>query len=677
VHASAPLAVLGALLAAGAESVPVRAAQRASADLLGCDSAEPLELQPRQPAEAVRGLRFGASPLLGRFDFERHHAARPGPMAYEPLGAGFSRAGDLGFRYGRCRAGPPTSEEGNDARVCVLEHSAGPDRWCRHRAGAGPGAQRWLDDHPRGRAPALTRPGWLRQDLVQVEPTIILLTGLLACVPRVGWPQAEDAPIPLESWDDDWDFPEGRLRIAGQRFALGLGASMSVFEDATARSQYGSRVVDPEITLYRPTRKGLTPELRFVWVGLGRGDSAARYIAPTLGVRYAFVDGLERRRRLVPHASVRLGPYFTRSSMEGSGTVLGANASVGVEVSRRLGLEVRYDRVPRDPGPNLSTWSVTLTVRAPPWDSAEARTKARPVVPPPGRLVDVEGHRLHLVCLGRGSPTVVLEAGVSDAFAVWARVQPALAETTRVCSYDRAGIGYSDPGPLPRTSLTIARELHALLAAAGESAPYVLVGHSFGGVTVRAFASEHPGEVAGLVLVDASHEDQEQRFPAEVRQETDAALRQVKELAARAARGESTPPIVSYMPGPVARRPAWYATLVEEAQAWPASASELRARDRSLRVPLVVVSAGRPAIGRSRETRRETRRLWDEMQEDLSRLSPTGTRIIAHRSGHYVQRQEPRVVIDAVRLVLDAARRQIDGKGTARSTRGAPSTQRR
>jgi pimeloyl-ACP methyl ester carboxylesterase len=291
----------------------------------------------------------------------------------------------------------------------------------------------------------------------------------------------------------------------------------------------------------------------------------------------------------------------------------------------------------------------------------------RAVVPPPGRLVDVEGRRLHLVCLGQGSPTVVLEAGISDAFAVWARVQPALAKTTRVCSYDRAGIGYSDPGPLPRTSLTIARELHALLVAAGERAPYVLVGHSFGGVNVRTFAAKHPSEVAGLVLVDASHEDQVQRFPAEVRQQTDAALRQVNELAARAARGEPTPPIVSYMPRLVARRPAWYATLVEEARACEASAAELRARDRSLRVPLVVVSAGRPApIGRSRETRRQARRLWDEMQEELSRLSPLGTRVIAHRSGHYVQRQEPRVVIDAVRQVVAAARTQLEGIGASR-----------
>jgi pimeloyl-ACP methyl ester carboxylesterase len=420
--------------------------------------------------------------------------------------------------------------------------------------------------------------------------------------------------------------------------------------------------VDPEITLYRPTRKGLAPEFDFVWVGLGRGASTARYIAPTVGVRYSFVDGLERRRPLVPHASARLGPYFTRSSAQGSETVLGANAALGIEVSRRLGLEVRYDRVPRDKGPGLSTWSVTLTVQAPPWDSAEARAKMRAVVPPPGRLVDVEGRRLHLLCLGQGSPTVVLDAGMSDAFAVWARVQPAVARTTRVCSYDRAGIGYSDPGPPPRTSLTIARELHALLGAAGESAPYVLVGHSFGGVNVRTFAAEYPGDVAGLVLVDASHEDQEQRFPAEVRQETDAALRQAKELAASSARGEPTPPIVSYMPRLVASRPAWYATLIAEAQAWPASAADLRARDRSLRVPLVVVSAGRPApLGRSRETRRETRRLWDEMQEDLSRLSPMGTRMIAHRSGHYVQRQEPRIVIEAIRQVVEAARAQTAG----------------
>ena len=125
----------------------------------------------------------------------------------------------------------------------------------------------------------------------------------------------------------------------------------------------------------------------------------------------------------------------------------------------------------------------------------------------PGRLVDVGGHRLHLHCSGQGSPTVVLDTGLGMPSASWVLVQPVVAQWTRVCAYDRAGYGFSDLGPTPRTSQRIVEELHALLDRAGEPAPYVLAGHSFGGFTIRLFASRYPSQVAGLVLIDASHED--------------------------------------------------------------------------------------------------------------------------------------------------------------------------
>ena len=133
--------------------------------------------------------------------------------------------------------------------------------------------------------------------------------------------------------------------------------------------------------------------------------------------------------------------------------------------------------------------------------------------PPPGRLVDVGGHRLHIWCTGAGTPSVILETGLGGSSADWGFVQPEVSRFTQVCSYDRAGMGYSDPGPSPRTTRRIARELAQLLDRSGISGPAVLVGASIGGLTARVFASEYGERVAGLVLVDASHEDQDHDIP--------------------------------------------------------------------------------------------------------------------------------------------------------------------
>jgi pimeloyl-ACP methyl ester carboxylesterase len=131
--------------------------------------------------------------------------------------------------------------------------------------------------------------------------------------------------------------------------------------------------------------------------------------------------------------------------------------------------------------------------------------------PPPGQLVDVGGYRMHLYCIGQGSPTVVLDSGLGDSWLPWYKVQPPIAQFTRVCSYDRAGLGWSDPSPHPRTSKMIAEELHTLLHKAGMAGPFVLAGHSMGGMNVRMYARLFPAEVAGVVLVDSVHPDQQRR----------------------------------------------------------------------------------------------------------------------------------------------------------------------
>ena len=129
-----------------------------------------------------------------------------------------------------------------------------------------------------------------------------------------------------------------------------------------------------------------------------------------------------------------------------------------------------------------------------------------PPLPPPGQLIDLGGWRLHLNCLGKASasqPTAILEAGAGDFSVDWSLVQPGVARFARVCSYDRAGSGWSDLGPRPRTMHQLVWELHTLLDNAGVKPPFVLVGHSYGGWLVRLYGFTYPAEVAGMVLVEA------------------------------------------------------------------------------------------------------------------------------------------------------------------------------
>src|ERR671921_217182 len=160
---------------------------------------------------------------------------------------------------------------------------------------------------------------------------------------------------------------------------------------------------------------------------------------------------------------------------------------------------------------------------------AIATELAERAYPPPGEMVDVRGHNLHINCVGQGSPTVVLDGGSGGFSAQWVRVQREVSDTTRVCAYDRAGMGWSEMGPDPRDAKRISSELHTLLGKAGIEGPYVLVGHSYGGLHMQTYAARYPDEVAGVALVDSStepdqfsqrpetqdsHDTQEQTFAA-------------------------------------------------------------------------------------------------------------------------------------------------------------------
>jgi pimeloyl-ACP methyl ester carboxylesterase len=280
-----------------------------------------------------------------------------------------------------------------------------------------------------------------------------------------------------------------------------------------------------------------------------------------------------------------------------------------------------------------------------------ATRKDLATTPPPGRLVDVGGHRLHLWCTGTGAPAVILETGLGGSSADWGFVQPDVARFTRVCSYDRAGMGYSDPGPSPRTARRIASELAELVDRSGVGGPVVLVAASSGGFNVRVFASDHTDRVAGLVLVDASHEDQAHEVPRLAR-----FVPLLSSLGALRLLGvsfglspESLAPSAQRFARATSCRAAGYQAAADEIIRIRESASEVRTSRRKLTMPVVVVTGARGADAR-----------WRDLQRDQVTLSERGCQIIAEQSGHVVPIDQPQVVVDAIRMIVDAARGRND-----------------
>jgi pimeloyl-ACP methyl ester carboxylesterase len=289
-----------------------------------------------------------------------------------------------------------------------------------------------------------------------------------------------------------------------------------------------------------------------------------------------------------------------------------------------------------------------------------------------GQLVEVDGHRMHLDCEGAGQPAVVLDAGLGDSFAAWALVQPKVAEFTRVCSYDRPGFGWSEEANVPRDSQHVARQLHELLVDAGIAGPYLLVGHSFGGLNQLVFHSLYPNEVVGIVLVDSSHPDQLSLLPASTSMEAFAASIRYRQFGAEFGLGRllgwcrddyAFPGAaeVWQMAAPEAvaldcRVAAFRATRAE-ALAFRESAREAGSTGSLGSLPLVVLSHD-PKVGSGfpPQTSAQAERAWNQMQEELRNLSSNSHRVIATGSKHYVESYRPELVIAAIREVYDAAR---------------------
>ena len=234
--------------------------------------------------------------------------------------------------------------------------------------------------------------------------------------------------------------------------------------------------------------------------------------------------------------------------------------------------------------------------------------------PPPGQLVDIGGYRLHLWCTGIGAPAVILDTGLGGSSLGWYSVQPDVARFTRVCSYDRAGMGYSDPGPSPRTARRIATELATLLARSGIAGPVVLVGASIAGFNVRMFASDHPELAAGLVLVDASHEADAHEVPRMARFVPLLSTVGVFRLfgVSFGQRVESLPPSVRRYAQATSFRAARYQATADEIIHIRETVSEVRSSRRTLTIPVVVLTGARGADEN-----------WRQLQLDLTSLSET------------------------------------------------------
>ncbi len=303
--------------------------------------------------------------------------------------------------------------------------------------------------------------------------------------------------------------------------------------------------------------------------------------------------------------------------------------------------------------------------------------------PAPGQRVDVGGFRLHIHCAGTGSPVVVIDAGNGDFSLGWQGIQPEVAKSTRICTYDRAGYGWSDPSPNPRTAESFSAELHSLLVNAGEQPPYILVGQSLGGFSVRMFASQYPGEVSGMVLVDAAHEQQLERFPpeyAQINQQQVSYLGAMQfmsrfgilRLMGNASGGaDLAPPQVRKLPAEI--QPV-YLAMMSHPSYFDASLAELRALDETSRqmviarrqfdFPLIVLTAentpdpeAMQAIGMPADFDvTKIQQTWHELQADLATLSPHGQHLIVEGSGHAIELDQPQAVIDAIMEVLALTR---------------------
>lgn len=284
--------------------------------------------------------------------------------------------------------------------------------------------------------------------------------------------------------------------------------------------------------------------------------------------------------------------------------------------------------------------------------------------PPPGELIDIGGYRLHLNCTGerqKDKPIVIIEAGSGSTSADWVLVQPEITKFTRVCTYDRAGLGWSDPGPEPRSSQQYTTELHTLLDKAVEEPPYVLVAHSYGGHTVRIYTEEHPEDVVGMILVDARH-------PTIMIPGGEMSAGQMKlweffahcgffRLVGKQAWEAQTPSMakISNYPYPILLTPQYFETGHLESMVTLESDKQAAETGPFGDLPLIVISHEIPDLFASLPPgeKEAAEEIWQTGQMDLTDLSTNTQFFIAEGSGHNISVENPGIIIEAVRSMID------------------------
>lgn len=280
----------------------------------------------------------------------------------------------------------------------------------------------------------------------------------------------------------------------------------------------------------------------------------------------------------------------------------------------------------------------------------------------PGRVLAVEnGRSMHLYCTGSGTPTVVLEAGLGDfSISSWSSVQPQLSQISRTCSYDRAGTGWSDPPTSAPTATGIVDDLHMLLAKSGEPGPYLLVGHSLGGPLIRHYAVHYPAEVAGLVLVDGSHEDQLTRMKLPTWADyLYSALPVVHFLGLdRTLAGLAATDTVSALGAALTTTDKAMDNTITLAKGLAPFFVEVKADAKDFgELPLVALTAGKMSVpGMTPAQADSLHTEWVAMHKEIVARSRKGKWVLATESQHYIQRDQPDLVIDAVKTLVSDLR---------------------